>query len=122
MLADKIRELIDAGFSGLWIQSAEPDEAIAEIRQLASAEGYTIHGTDEAGELTTAPDGDPLAALASLATLETDAPTLLLLPNFASYLADPAIKQTVFRAIQKGKKSRQAEPKRRALNRKTDLD
>ena len=63
MLADKIRELIDAGFSGLWVQSAEPDEAIAEIRQLASAEGYTIHGTDAAtGELTTAPDGDPLAA------------------------------------------------------------
>ena len=62
MLADKIRELIDAGFSGLWVQSAEPDEAIAEIRQLASAEGYTIHGTDDAGELTTAPDGDPCRA------------------------------------------------------------
>ena len=105
MLADKLRELIDAGFSGLWIQSAEPDEAIAEIRQLAAAEEWQIHGQED-GHLTTEPDGDPLAALLSFGELANEVPTLLLLPNFGSFLQDPAIKQRVYRTIQRGKKAR----------------
>jgi hypothetical protein len=116
-LQTKLRELIDAGFSGLWIRSAEPDEAIAEIRQLATKEKWTIAGMDEAtGQLATepSPDFSPFAVFPALAACEhnTDAngdplPVLLLLPNFGSYLQDPVVKQLLFGAVQRGKKSRQ---------------
>ena len=108
MLADKLRELIDAGFSGLWIQSAEPDEAIAEIRQLATAEGWRIAGQDENGTLTTEPSQEfnPFAPLKELSETEGDEATLLLLPNYGAYMQDPAIRQTLYRTIQGGKKHR----------------
>ena len=108
MLTDKLRELIDAGFSGIWIQSAEPDEAISEIRTLANREGWTIAGQDEAGNLVTVPSGDfdPYAAVAGFGTMEGDDTALLILPNYGSYLQDPAVRQIVFRTIQTGKKAK----------------
>ena len=107
-LQTKLRELIDAGFSGLWVQTAEPDEAIAEIRQLATAEDWRLAGVNEqTGLLDTEPDGNPLAAMMGLAGMDDAAPTVLILPNFGHMLADPGIRQTVYRAIQNGKRRRQ---------------
>jgi hypothetical protein len=118
MLSERLRELIDAGFSGLWIVTAEPDEAIAEIRQLATAEEYRIHGTDPTtGQLTTEPGPtfDPYRIFADLASAPDETtpdnqpiPVVVILPNFASYLTqDPALRQMAFRAIQSGKRRRQ---------------
>lgn len=107
-LATKLRELIDAGFSGLWVQTQEPDEAIAEIRQLATQESYRIHGQRDDGTLATepGPEFDPFATLTGFASFDVDSPTLLILPNFGAYLSDPTIRQMVYRAVQTGKKAR----------------
>lgn len=108
MLADSLRELIDAGFSGCWVQTVEPDEAIAEIRQLADNEGWYIHGIDDQGQLQTEPGRfDPVGTLQEFAAYDTDQAALLLLPNFGAFLADAPIRQLVFRVIQTGKKRRQ---------------
>ena len=111
MLQDNLRELIDAGFSGIWIQSQEPDEAISEIRSLANREGWIIAGQDEAGNLMTEPSEDfqPYAAVAGFNAMTSDDSTpntLLILPNFGSYLQDAATRQMVFKAIQTGKKNK----------------
>jgi hypothetical protein len=112
-LQTRLRELIDAGFSGLWVQSNEPDEAISEIRQLANREQYAIHGQDpDTGNLTTepGPEFSPYQALQELAAIPADsnaAPLLLILPAFHSFMGDPPARQLLFRAIQNGKKRRQ---------------
>ena len=111
MLTDNLRELIDAGFSGIWIQSQEPDEAISEIRSLANREGWIIAGQDEAGNLMTEPSEDfqPYAAVAGFHAMPVDSEpvdTLLILPNFGSYLQDAATRQMMFKAIQAGKKAK----------------
>jgi hypothetical protein len=110
-LQKKLRELIDAGFSGLWVQTQEPDEAIGEIRKLATAESYRLatwdccHGLD-IGE---GPDsnGDPLAAINALpAMADGEHAGLLVLTNLHRYLQGPEITQALFHAIQQGKRSK----------------
>jgi len=108
MLTDTIREYLDAGFSGLWIQTTEPDEAIADIKTLAAKDSYEIAGLDaNTGKLNTepTPDFDPYAAVTAFDGLETSCRTLLLLPNFHNYTGDASVKQALFRAVQNGKKA-----------------
>lgn len=112
MLSDRLRELIDAGFSGLWITTNEPDEAIAEIFRLANAEGYRIFGRNDDGTLATepGPEFDPYGMFAAVAglTIGDDEPTtLVVLPGFSNYLNDAPARHLLFRAIQRGKKARQ---------------
>ena len=96
LLSERIHELTDAGFSGLWIQTAEPDEAIREIESLCKSENY---------ELTVAepsPTFDPLC-VRDILTMETDTPQFYVLPNYAVYLQDPVIRQSVYRSVMHGK-------------------
>ena len=106
-LGAKLRELFDAGFAGIWVQSQEPDEAIAELRQLANNEHYKIHGIRDDGTLSTepGPEFNPFEVFQSFAGTASEVPTILLLPNFHSYIGDPVIKQLLFRTIQSGKRS-----------------
>ncbi len=41
-LTERLTELVRAAFSGLWIQSHEHDDAIAEIATLCRAQGWTL--------------------------------------------------------------------------------
>lgn len=110
MLTERLRELIDAGFSGLWIQTAEPDEALTEIDRLARTEKYALLKTDDGDWHEPSPTFDPMVVRSLLTVDNRDGDdvqtTLLCLPNFGVYLKDPVVCQSVYRAVMAGKKDK----------------
>lgn len=116
-LADTITDYIHAAFSGLWLLTAEPDEAEREIVQHARRQNWRIAVWDIANglRLPTNPSsspqetgaGDPLAALRALPTLADRSGTaLLLVHNFHRYLSNPEVIQTTFSQLIDGKQQR----------------
>lgn len=114
-LQRQLREYVNAGFSGIYIQTQEPDEALREIRSdldVAHWAAFTFdldHGSAPLGSDAGDNVADPIGALKKLATRRapsTDGAVLLLLPNFHRMLGDPAVVQTMHRAITKGKADR----------------
>lgn len=111
MLTDHIR----ACFSGLWVESHEHDEALAEISQLCRQQnwrlatwdidqGLRVVGTQEN---SAAAGGDPLAAIRSLNALgDSDGAALLVLQNFHRFLNSAEIVQALIRQILAGKQNR----------------
>ncbi len=89
-LADSLREYIKACFTGLWIESHEHDDALAEIAQLASAEKWRLavwdleQGLRVAGAIAEDnSSSDPLAAIRAINALaQPDSSALLVLVNF----------------------------------------
>lgn len=114
-LAREITDFVNAAFTGLWIQTFEPDEAEKEILQLAQqqkwkvavwdvANGLRIPGAKDAPETGA---GEPLAALRALPALATDKGTsLLVMHNFHRFLTNPEVIQTTFSQIIAGKQQR----------------
>lgn len=115
-LTERLRELIDACFTGLWVQSHEHDDALAEIARLCHDQSWRLAAWDVcrglsvagAGEGTaTAVGSDPLAALRALPALATtDGTALLVLTNFHRFLQSAEIVQTLARQLTTGKQSR----------------
>ena len=115
-LAERLRELINACFTGLWVQSHEHEDALAEIArlcrdqrwQLASwdiCRGFSVAGVAEGAATAAGPD--PLAALRALPALATtDGTALLVLTNFHRFLQSAEIVQTLVRQLIAGKQSR----------------
>lgn len=109
-LTQRITELVAAGFSGLWIQTAEPDEAQRELFKLAHAHGWNIatwdidQGTTRPG---TPPDqnDDPLAPLRILESMAGNQPALMILHNYDRFTNSPKIAQTLANRITAGKHS-----------------
>src|SRR2546427_5159338 len=96
-----------AAFTGLWIQTFEPDEAEREIVQHARQQKWKLAVWDVAngvrlplnreGSPSDGSAGDPLAALRALSALaETKGTALLLLHNFHRFLNNPEVIQTAF--------------------------
>ena len=116
-LSRQLSEYIAACFTGLWIQSHEHDDALAEIAQLCQreswrlatwdiAQGLRIPGQDPA---TTADTGgsDPLSAIHAVSALATpDSSAILVLVNFHRFLGSPEIVQALARQISQGKHNR----------------
>ncbi len=116
-LAAQLSDYIHAAFTGLWIQTQEPDEAEREILEQGRSQGWNIAVWDMARGLTVlgpgaAPPrepsgGDPLAALRALPSLAQPGGTsLLLLHNFHRFLNNPEIVQTTFMELIAGKQRR----------------
>ena len=115
-LAERLRELIDACFTGLWVQSHEHDDAMAEIARLCHDQSWRLatwdvsRGLCVAGtaESTTAAAGqDPLAALRALPAFATaEGTAVLVLTNFHRFLQSAEIIQTLARQLTAGKQSR----------------
>jgi hypothetical protein len=114
-LADQLTSYISAAFTGLWIQSSEPDEAEREIAQLARTHKWKLAIWDVAGGLrlpgaSSTSDtgaGDPLAALRALPALADEKGTaLLVLHNFHRFLTSAEVVQTVFTQLIAGKQQR----------------
>jgi SpoVK/Ycf46/Vps4 family AAA+-type ATPase len=120
-LAERMSEMVRACFSGLWVQSHEHEDALAEIAQLCRDEswrlaswdveqGLNVFGQDQRVETGT---GDPLAAIRSLGTLAgagegtgESMPALLVLVNFHRFLNSGEIEQALARQIIAGKQNR----------------
>jgi hypothetical protein len=108
-------DYVHAAFSGLWVQTHEPDEAEREILQLARQEQWKAAVWDiadglrfsSAGSQSQPNPGDPLAALRALPGLaEPSGTSVLLLHNFHKFLTSPDVMQTAFSQLVAGKHQR----------------
>jgi len=117
LLSQRLSEYIAACFTGLWIQSHEHEDALAEIAKLCHDEQWRLVTWDvhQGLRITRQADGpdvdtgtnDPLAAIGALDTLaSTDGAALLVLVNFHRYMNSPEIIQALVHQILKGKQDR----------------
>jgi hypothetical protein len=114
-LTEQLTDYVNAAFTGLWVQTAEADEAERDLARLARAQGWKLAVWDLAGGLRLPNDppapaadaGDPLAVLRALPALaEADGTTLLLLHNFHKFLGNPEVVQAAFAQLVAGKQRR----------------
>jgi hypothetical protein len=112
-LSQRLAEYVRACFTGLWIESHEHEDALAEIAQLCHAENWRLATWDIdrgllIGKQNPAETGqDPLAAVRALSSLaEPEGTALLVLANFHRFLNSPEIVQALARQITAGKQNR----------------
>jgi hypothetical protein len=116
-LTDQLTDYVHAAFTGLWIQTHEPDEAEREIVQHARQQQWKVAVWDLANGLRLpgnghAPDhdpngADPLAALRALPALaEPQGTALLLLHNWHRFLTSAEVIQTTIAQLLAGKQQR----------------
>ncbi len=113
-LAERLSEYVRACFTGLWIESHEHEDALAEMAGLCRQESWTLavwdidRGLQQAGQ--EAPDtggSDPLAAIRALGSLAAaNSTALLVLVNFHRFLNSAEIVQALARQITLGKQQR----------------
>jgi hypothetical protein len=112
-LTQHLSEYIQACFTGIWIESHEHDDALAEIAQLSSAEKWHLAVWDLEQELRIAgakaaesSGSDPLAAIRSINALaQPDSSALLVLVNFHRFLQSAEIVQALARQLAAGKQN-----------------
>ncbi len=109
-LQRELWELIRAGFSGIWIETQEPNEALLEISSLASEHGLAALGWNLDAGLRTLPSGekideaaDPLAAVRMLPNMGGEQSTVLVLENFHLFVDSPDVCQAILTQITLGK-------------------
>jgi len=112
-LSQRLAEYVRACFTGLWIESHEHEDALAEIGRLCQSENWRLATWDIdrgllIGNQHPADGGqDPLAAVRALSALaEPDGTALLVLVNFHRFLNSPEIVQSLVRQITAGKQNR----------------
>ena len=116
-LAERLRELVRAAFSGIYVHSFEHQDAIQEIAGLCRHEGWSLatwdvdRGLALAGPATDATAAmqaaDPLAAIRALGALATPEGTaILVLKNFHRFMNSVEVVQALDTQIHAGKQSR----------------
>ena len=114
-LSERVSESVRACFTGLWIQTHEQQDALAEITALCQQESWRLamwniaSGLSVPGSRTVRDEvvQDPLAALRSLPVMaESEGTAILVLENFHRFLASPEIVQTLLQQIVQGKQTR----------------
>jgi hypothetical protein len=116
-LSEQLTDYVHAAFTGLWVQTQEPDEAERDLSQLARSQGWKLAAWDIAQGLrfpnatdttaTVVGTGDPLAVLRALPTLaDRDGTALLMLHHFHKFLGNPEVVQTAFAQLVAGKQQR----------------
>jgi hypothetical protein len=116
-LTDQLTDYVRAAFTGLWVESREPDEAEREIVQHCRRQKWKLAVWDVANglRLPLQPEGapkdvnpgDPLAALRALPALaDSNGTALLLLHNFHRFLSHQEVMQTTFSQLVMGKQQR----------------
>jgi hypothetical protein len=106
-LSNSLGEHVRACFTGLYVRSHEPDEALAEIRKLCQAENWQVLAWDAVGGVNGDGNADPLSTIAALRGFsEPESSLLLVLQGFHHFLGSPEIQQAVFSAIMDGKRNR----------------
>jgi ATPase family associated with various cellular activities (AAA) len=116
-LSERLSEYIRACFTGIWIKTYEPDDAMAEIARLCRRNGWSFAGWDidrglgvagHAADASTVSGGtDPLAAIRSLnAMASPDGTAILALRNFHRFLNSIEVVQALDSAIAAGKQFR----------------
>ncbi|WP_337174681.1 AAA family ATPase [Paludisphaera sp.] len=116
-LVERLEQYVRACFTGLWVQSSEHQDALAEIAALCRARGWPLAAWDvngglralgsEAGAAAPVDAADPLAAIRALdAMAAPDGAALLVLVNFHRFLGSPEVVQALDSRINQGKQAR----------------
>jgi hypothetical protein len=113
-LAERLSEYVRACFTGIWVQTSEPDDALAEVARTCRAQGWALatwdidRGLVLAGQAADAAGtADPLAAIRALGSLASpDSTALLVLRNFHRFLASAEIVQALETRLAAGKQAR----------------
>ena len=117
-LQERLAEYVRAAFTGIWIQSQEHDDALAEIARLCKQQNWSMaiwdidRGLQVAGQETPGGSGgsglnDPLAAIRSINALaKKDSSALLVLPNFHRLIQSAEIVQCLAHQTSIGKQNR----------------
>ncbi len=107
----RMSELVRACFTGVWIKSYEPDDAIAELAQLCRAENWSLMTWDVAQGLKGSGDAgavseivDPIGAVKALSAITNDdTPTILVLRSYHRFVGSGEVVAEVARAVTQGK-------------------
>ncbi|MEQ8788719.1 MAG: AAA family ATPase [Pirellulaceae bacterium] len=113
-LSERLSEYVEACFTGLWIESHEHEDAVAEIARLSHDRSWRLalwdveRGLQVPGEATgDVVSSDPLAAIRSVNSLvDSDTTALLVLVNFHRFTGSAEIVQALARQIAAGKQNR----------------
>jgi len=116
-LSQQLAEYISACFTGLWLESHEHEDALAEIAQLCRDENWRLAVWDIVKGLqipgagvdsdSNAGAADPLAAINTVNSLATPEGTaILVLANFHRFIQSPEIIQAMAHQIVAGKQNR----------------
>ena len=113
MLKEKLKELISACFTGIWIETFEFQEAISEITQLCRDEEW-IGATWDVGQGLCVGNGEPLAEVADpLAAIRAvkglaaqDGTVLLVMNNLHKFVSSIEVMQALQRQLVAGKQDR----------------
>ena len=108
-LTERLGQYLDACFAGVWVQSAEHEDALLEIAQMCQDRGWKYAAWDIAGGFGDGEGQDPLAALKSVAALrdeENGTAGVLVLRNFHRFLDGAEVCQEMCRQIEEGKRQR----------------
>ncbi len=116
MLTDRLSEYVSACFTGIWIESHEHDDALAEIAQLCRQENWQLASWDinrglrypgQTVEPAADSSPDPLSGIRALTALASpDSSALLVLTNFHRFLGSAEIVQALIHQITAGKQNR----------------
>jgi hypothetical protein len=114
-LRESVTEYVRACFTGIWIESCEHEDALAEIAGMCHEQDWQLAhwdidaGLQVSGQAESAEEleKDPLAAVRSISGLaQPDGTALLVLRNFHRFLGSPEIVQALIRQITLGKQHR----------------
>ncbi|KKL14944.1 hypothetical protein LCGC14_2510550, partial [marine sediment metagenome] len=116
-LADRMSEYVAACFTGLWVQSCEHEDALAELAQMCRKEQWNLAIWDIDGGLQVPGQGngqsldaggnDPLAAIRAINALASpESSALLVLVNFHRFINSPEVIQAMAKQIVNGKANR----------------
>ncbi|EMB13651.1 AAA family ATPase [Rhodopirellula europaea] len=107
-LTTRMRELVDACFSGIYIHSHEHEDAISELAILCGAEDWRLSTWDIDRGLSPpiADAEDPLSAIHAFQNREGEGTNILVLQNFHRFLQSAEIVQAIHHAVVVGKTTR----------------
>lgn len=112
-LIETFTEYVRACFTGIWIESHEHQDALADLAQLCRQEDWRLaswdidQGLQVSGEMIEAGGSDPLAAIKALNSLATPEGTaILVLQNFHRFIQSAEIVQALAQQILTGKQNR----------------
>ena len=105
-LTERLKELVAACFTGIWIESHEHQDAIVDIARLCNDEGWSIanwdieQGLTLDGNATPSEATDPLAAIRSLhAMASEDGTAILVMNNLHRFVGSTEVMQALQRQL-----------------------
>ena len=106
---ENLKNHISACFSGIWLETFEPEEAIRELKELCKEESWQ-NSVWDVGQGLSELNGecrDPLSVLEEAAKLSgSETPNLVILRNFHRFLGSIEMIQAMERQIHLGKSNR----------------